>query len=301
MATLATRLAVFLQAGVSPGRAWRELAAEDHLPEALRVVAREIDERLDAGGRHAESVQEVCVSGSEAERVFSCLVSVADESGTPLSLALWAFADALRDRVSIEWDIRAITQAPRQTSWLLLALPPLSLVVAGALGINALGFLTGSTFGWTLLIAATLCYLFAMAWMSRLVRQLLPDTGFLSPAHDLLAVASQGGAMPEAAQERVERVLAQHDVTLPGPPGLGALTSLSRRVGIPIATLATVEARWQRHHVKAEAARAAQSLSVRILIPLGLLILPAFVMVGVIPVVITLLQGALEGGAGSIW
>lgn len=301
IAALAARLAVFFQAGLSPQRSWQELADIEGLPDATRRLARAMSHSLESGQRHAEAVAATCHNGAEPERVFSALIVVADESGTPLASALWALADSLRDRVEAENHIRSITTAPRQTTWLLLGLPPLSILVAGMLGVDALGFLTGSGFGWLLLTGAALAYLAALKWMSRLVAQLLPDRGYLSPARDLVAVASHGGALPEVARDRVERVLTDHGLVDGPVVELHALADLSRRVGIPISTLAVTEARWHRHQARAEAAQAAHSLSVRILIPLGLLILPAFVMVGVVPVVFTLLQDALSSDLNTIW
>lgn len=301
MASLAARLAVFFQAGLSPAKAWEELALDSHIGEAGQALAGRIVSQLHEGGRHAESVRVACEGQGEPERVFSAVVAVADESGTPLYHALWALAEALRDRVSVEAEIRAIVQAPRQTTLLLLALPPLSLVVAGLLGVNALGFLTGSAFGWSLLVLAVLLYAAAIVWMGRLVSQLMPDAGYLSPARDLLAVASQGGALPEVAEARVNRVLIEHGLAESDNSDIGDLTALSRRVGIPISRLSVAEATWQRHHARAEAAEAAQSLSVRILIPLGLFILPAFVAVGVVPVIFTLLEGALRTDQPGLW
>jgi len=301
MATLSARLAVFFQAGLSPAKAWEELARDGQIGEAGQALAGRIQSHLQGGGRHAESVRRACEAGGEPERVFSAVVVVADESGTALYQALWALAEALRDRVSVEAEIRSIVQAPRQTTLLLLALPPLSLVVAGLLGVNALGFLTGSAFGWLLLILAALLYVAAIVWMGRLVAQLMPDSGYLSPARDLLAVASQGGALPEVAEARVNRVLLAHGLAESDNADIAHLTALSRRVGIPISRLSVAEATWQRHHARAEAAEAAQSLSVRILIPLGLFILPAFVAVGVVPVIFALLEGALRPDQQGLW
>ncbi len=296
MASLCARLAVFLQAGLSPGRAWAELASDESQPAPARQFAQRISQAMSGATGHAAAVRAVCQGGSEPERVFSAMLSVADESGTPLYRALWSLAEALRDRIGIEADIQAMVQVPRQTTWLLLALPPLSIVIAGMLGVDAIGFLIGSALGWGLLVGGIILYVAAIAWMRRLVAQLIPDRGYLSPARDLLAVATRGGALPEIARQRVERVLADHSLAKGDSNALAALTQLSRRAGIPIGVLASVEASWQRHQVRADAAQATQALSVRILIPLGLLILPAFVMVGVVPVVFTLLRGALGSG-----
>ena len=151
------------------------------------------------------------------------------------------------------------------------------------------------------LVLAVILYVTAWAWMRRLVSQLLPDAGYLSPAHDLLAVATAGGALPETALSRVQRALEESDLDHSTLPAIERLTDVSRRVGVPISVLATTEASWQRHRARAEASDAAATLSVQILIPLGLLLLPAFVIVGVVPVVVSLLQDAIASGQTGLW
>jgi len=289
---MAARLAVYLQAGLSPTRAWAELAGETQLGSHALEIAQNVRDLLERGGRHAEAVAQATGAGGEAARVLSAVIAVADESGTPLAQAMWTLSQSLRERIVVEADIDAISRAPKQTAVLLMGLPPLGLTMAWLLGVNAVSFLLGSALGLFSLLLALLLYALAWWWMRRLVSQLLPEQGYLSPARDLLAVATAGGALPEVAGDRVSRVLADNHLE-PADEALSQLTGLSRRVGIPIQALATAEATWVREHARAAAARAAASLSVKILIPLGLLVLPAFVLVAVIPVLFTLLTSAL--------
>jgi tight adherence protein B len=65
--------------------------------------------------------------------------------------------------------------------------------------------------------------------------------------------------------------------------------------------LAKAEASWARARAKATALEGANALSVKILFPLGALVLPAFVLIAVIPVVFALLQGALSGDVARLW
>ena len=301
MANLAVRLAVFLRAGISAQRAWDELSDDADLDMATRELAAAIAKELGARHRVRDAVMRGCRGRGEPAQVFAALVLVADQSGTPLHSALWALAHSLRDRVATEADIRAVTTAPRQTAWLLMALPPLGLVVAWAVGIDVVEFLVNTALGRaSALIGAVLIGL-AWMWMRRLVSQLVPSSGYLSPACDLLAVATAGGALPETALARVEEALAECGLGLDGMEAVRRLAELSRRVGVPISVLATTEAEWQRHRARSASRDAAATLSVQILIPLGLLILPAFVLVGVLPVVVTLLRDAVTAGPTGLW
>ncbi len=84
-------------------------------------------------------------------------------------------------------------------------------------------------------------------------------------------------------------------------PGAGPLARLLERAGdsgapaaVPVARLAA-EARAERGRAATARARRA---GVLITLPVGLLFLPAFLMVGVLPVVIGLAGGLLSGGGG---
>lgn len=301
MANLAVRLAVFLRAGISQKRAWEELSDAADLDIATRELASAISHELSGDHRVRDAVMRGCQGRGEPAQVFAALVMVADQSGTPLHSALWALAQSLRDRVATEADIRAVTAAPRQTAWLLMALPPLGLVVAWALGIDVVEFLVTTGLGRTAALVGGLLIGVAWLWMRRLVSQLVPGSGYLSPACDLLAVATAGGALPETALARVEGALRESGLGLDGMEPVRRLAELSRRVGVPISVLATTEAEWQRHRARSASRDAAATLSVQILIPLGLLILPAFVLVGVLPVVVTLLRDAVTAGPTGLW
>ncbi|OIJ89810.1 hypothetical protein BIV24_19120 [Streptomyces colonosanans] len=141
-------------------------------------------------------------------------------------------------------------------------------------------------------------------------------------AADLLAACIAAGAGPVAAAQAVGEALGgpvgerlargAAEVRLGGDPadawrrlgalpGAGALARLLERAGdsgvpasVPIGRLATeARAEWGR----AATARARRA-GVMITAPVGLCFLPAFVAVGVLPVVIGLAGGLLGGGGG---
>ena len=300
VAGVAARLAVFMGAGLPPKRAWQELA---HLEEESEDgdFFREVDTRTVAGEPLEEALSEVTADREEAWRVLSAVHQVAHHTGAPLSDALWALSLALRDRHDAERHVRSTILAPLYTKRLLLALPLFGLIVAGILGVNAFGFLTGAALGWLSLVMAGVMVFAAERWSSAMVRDATPGPGYLSPACDLLAIATSGGASPEVAKARVEEALIRHELPEPEEGTLQRLTELSRRVGVPLRQLAKAEAEWSRAKARALAADKTAALSVKILVPLGSLVLPAFVLVAVVPVVFSLLEGAFAPGGSSLW
>jgi len=300
VAGIAARLAVFMGAGLSPARAWQELVErDDDTPEAELI--REVNDQVAQGLPLVDALAEVTAVEDDAWRVLGAVHSVAHDTGAPLGDALWALSTALGERYDAERAVRATILAPIYTQRLLMALPLLGLLVSAALGVNAIGFLTSSGLGWVSLVMAAALMAGAWRWSRGMILDALPGPGFLSPALDLLAIATSGGASPEVARTRVEDALTRHDLTSLDATTLDKLPALSRRVGIPLRALAVAEASWSRARVKAEATEKAAALSVKILIPLGALVLPAFVIVGVIPVVFALLGGAFGTGGEGLW
>lgn len=300
IATVAARLAVFLQAGVGMAKAVEEAASDMSVPED-RDRAETMSTLLRAGQPLRSVIAEHTREASEPWRILGAVVDVAQQSGSPMGDALWSFSTALREHASTLSQVESIIQAPLHTTRLLIALPVLGVGVAWLMGVNAVAVLTGSTLGWVSLAVATVLVLLARAWTKRLIDSVRPGPDALSPALDLLAIATAGGALPERARDRVRVALEEYELPGSATEALDELTALSRRLGVPLRTLAVSEAKWRRHRVLADSLTAQASLQVAILLPLGLLILPAFVLVGVVPVVVALLQGSLTEMGGGLW
>jgi tight adherence protein B len=300
VAGISARLAVFIGAGLSPVRSWQELVDSDDESSEAEVI-RKVQDRVAEGGRLVDAVAEVTQSEETAWRVLAAVHTVAHDTGAPLGDALWALSHALGERHDAERAVRATILAPLYTQRLLMGLPVVGLLISAALGVDALGFLTSRALGWTALFVATGLMVGAWWWSRSMIRDALPGPGFLSPALDLLAIATSGGGSPELARRRVEHALSLHRLSNPDADTLDKLPALSRRVGIPLRALAVAEASWSRARAKADASEQAAALSVKILIPLGILVLPAFVLVAVVPVVFALLGGFLGSDGNGLW
>jgi tight adherence protein B len=132
---------------------------------------------------------------------------------------------------------------------------------------------------------------------------------------DLAAAVLRSGSPPAGAvrlladalaghDESTRRLLldlaARHDAALPGPapaadsPGwierLDAALSLARDAGTGAAPLLAAAAEDERREAAARARAAAARLGVRVVLPAGLCLLPAFVLLTVVPLVLGLLS-----------
>ena len=66
------------------------------------------------------------------------------------------------------------------------------------------------------------------------------------------------------------------------------------RAGVPAAELLRSEADQQRRDARTEGQRRAVNLGIALLIPLGVCVLPAFMLLGVVPLLVTVLSTTLS-------
>jgi tight adherence protein B len=70
---------------------------------------------------------------------------------------------------------------------------------------------------------------------------------------------------------------------------------IAERAGAPAIELLAAEARQERRTARAMGRRRAELLAVRLLLPLGVCVLPAFVLLGVVPVILAMLSSTFSG------
>jgi tight adherence protein B len=76
---------------------------------------------------------------------------------------------------------------------------------------------------------------------------------------------------------------------------ISGVLALSRAAGVPAADLLRGEADQARRDARSHAQQAAASLATRLMLPLGLCVLPAFMLVGVAPLLLSVLSSTVRG------
>jgi tight adherence protein B len=317
MSAVVERLAALIGAGVAPSQAWRYLAEVEPHPFVASVIGR-----LDAGAAVPDAIAGAAravitprallgdgsgigvASGGAARsqhgwRLLAAAWEVATEAGAPLGRCLDELAESFRDLAQAERQTASALASPLATSRLVLALPLMTVVGGTLLGLDTLRILVTTPLGLGCLAAGAVLTALGAVWSRALVRRARPSTlapGFLL---DLMAVAVMGGSSLGAARSLVE-----HAVESAAPrPGfaaaasggggqLDAVLTLAERSGAPVGALLRREAVRVRRDAVAEAHRRTEALGVWLMMPLGLCVLPAFVLLSVVP----LLLGALPTG-----
>ncbi len=290
-------LAVLLQAGAVPIAAWRHLA-ESGVPAASSVVAA-----VERGATVADAVREQ----GGVWREVAAAWAIASTVGAPLGDVLRVVADALDDAVSTADEVRVALAEPSGTARLLLWLPGVGILLGTALGFETLPVLVGRPIGLVCLVIGLGLTLLARIWTAALVRRAQPRPGVPGMQAELLAVALSGGASIPRAMALVSD---ESDDALGGSSpgeggggrggeetGIGRVLRLSASAGVPAVDLLRAEAARARRTERVRGRLGAARLSARLLLPLGVCTLPAFLLLGVAPLVVSVLSTTpLPGG-----
>ena len=276
-------LAVLLQAGAAPGAAWR------HLAESGDAVAARVVSRIDSGA----GVPEAIAAEGAAWRDVAAAWEVATTVGAPLAETLRALAESLQDAAAASDDIRVALAEPAGTARLMLWLPAAGLLLGLALGFDVLGVVFSTLPGALCLGAGGGLVLLARRWTRTLLRKAQPDPGTPGLHAELLAIALAGGG----SIDRARRLVAD-TAGLSQAARTDEVLALSQAAGVPAGELLRATAAQDRHRARIEGRMRAAALSSRLLLPLGACTLPAFLLLGVAPMILSVLSSTplMPGG-----
>ncbi len=287
VAAVTQRLAVLLAAGVAPTSAWEHVAAVTVSPVPRAVVGLEAS-RVPVALAAAAADRDVLEAG--AWRGLAAAWAVATDAGAPLATSLSSYAAALRSLAQAQRDVRVALAGPVATARIVMALPAVGVLFGLALGFNTLGTLFTTVPGWVCLIAGSLLIFAAARWNRRLVASAQPKDATPGLDLELMAIAVSGGGSLDRAVVAVRAACQQFGIRV---GGFEDVLELSRRAGVPAGELLRAEADELRRDARATAEEKAAALSVRLMLPLGLCVLPAFMALGVVPLLITVISSTV--------
>lgn len=313
VARVTQRLAVLLSAGVTPASAWQHLveveppgsprpgrpprgSGAEPLPTARIIRAAATAGKTGDSIADAVAAEAGAVGGQIGEAWLGLAAAwrVATQAGAPLAACLRELAASLRELGRLHADLAVALAGPAATARMVMFLPVIGLLFGGLMGFNTLRMLFLTVPGWLCLVAGAALMFAADRWNRRLVsaaRARDPTPGL---EFDLTAIAMGGGGSVDRARAVVEDTvdrfaLHRADATA----AIGQVLELSVRAGVPAAELLRAEAEQMRRDARAEGQRRAATLGVTLMIPLGVCVLPAFMLVGVVPLLMTVLASTL--------
>jgi tight adherence protein B len=282
------RLAILLAVGLDPLGAVRAL---DPAPAALAAAAGcagplEVpDAVVAAASEDADAVR-------RAWGLLAACWAVAAESGAPLAGTLERAADAVRALADAERQVELALAGPLATARVVALLPLAGIGMAVLIGADPLGVVFGTVPGAVAAVLGVGALLLGRRWNRRLIEAARVTDPLAGIGHELLALAMSGGATPEAALARVADAARRCGIPVAVDAARTAL-DFAVRTGVPVAGLLRAEASRARRRALADVLRRATLLGTRLLAPLAVCFLPGFVLLGVVPLVIGILRGAL--------
>ncbi|SDT27178.1 type II secretion system F family protein [Microterricola viridarii] len=234
-----------------------------------------------------------------SERAWLALAAawfVAGEAGAPLAATLRELATAFREQAQLERELAVALAGPRSTARLVGAMPVIAVLFGALLGFDTVHTLFFTPPGLACLGLGTLLVWAAGRWSASLVRRAARDTGGLGLTVELAAIAMTGGMAAERARALAAGAAERY---LPAAGGIelavvDAVLALSRRAGVPAGELLRSEARQARLRERSAGQQRAARLGVSLMIPLGLCVLPAFMLLGVLPLLLSVLSSTLR-------
>jgi tight adherence protein B len=287
-ASVLQRLAVLLAAGVPPPSAWGYLGQND-FTDAVAIASAGIAVPEAIVG----ALDRLAPSEATAWRGVAAAWDVATDAGAPLASTLRHFADSLRDLIEAERQVRVALAAPVATARLVMALPAVGVLFGMALGFDTVRTLFATVPGWICLAVGAALLYGGWRWNRGLLRSARPRDITPGLEFDLIAIAVTGGGSLDWARSSVAASIARFSPNVAVDwPAVDDVLELSTRAGVPAAELLRSEAIERRRTARASAQERAQQLSVRLMIPLGVCVLPAFMVLGVVPLLISVLSSS---------
>ncbi|MBO1770606.1 type II secretion system F family protein [Agrococcus sp. TF02-05] len=257
------RLAALVAGGVPLARAWAVLGTD----------ASTLDAR--AGG------------------LVRAVLAVAGEAGAPMAPTLERLAALLREQSAQRRALEAALAGPRATARLVMLLPVVALGFGLALGLDVVGAATGGGIGSWSVAAGALLMVGAWLWSRAIVRRAARGDPAPGLALDLVAVALAGGGAADRARASAARALRDARIETSGWDDVDAALALAERAGVPVRGLLLAEATAARTRARLDGEARAQRAAVQLALPLGACVLPAFTLLVIVPLVVSMLDGAL--------
>ncbi|WP_295785933.1 type II secretion system F family protein [uncultured Microbacterium sp.] len=214
---------------------------------------------------------------------------MAVETGAPLADTLRTVAGNLRDTAEVDADIDVALAEPLATARLLGWLPVLGVAMGVPMGVDPVRTLVAEPICVACLVGGVALLVGARAWTGRLAaaaRRRAPTPGLRA---ELWAIALSAGVSVDRARSLVDE---RSGRGLADDTDVDRTVALAVRAGVPAAELLRGDAWIARHRARTAGRTAAARLSTRLLLPLGVCTLPAFLLLAVVPMMLGLLRAS---------
>lgn len=276
VAAVVAHLAALLSAGVPEALVWTHVTATESDQDAI-AQARDAAH----AGRSVSAA--LAATPTAGWSLVAAAWATATELGAPLAPTLRAIGIALSAEAQVRREVATALAGPIASARLLMVLPGIALGLGLVLGFDTLSVLITQPIGWIALTGGTGLMASGLAWIRSLVRRAGQGNRIAAGiAAELHAVTLATGVSLDRASRAVHDALERFAPTAT-PMAVGGVAERAAAAGAPVADMLRLEAARERDHARSAGLQAAARLGVRLNLPLGVCILPAFILLGVVP------------------
>jgi tight adherence protein B len=277
------RLGALVSSGAAQPAAWAYLAVA--APESTRPMAVAVAAAAATGAPLGPAFR----GAPDAWRAAGAVIAIAAEAGAPLASAVATAATGARRTAELQRVVAASMAGPVASARLVLLLPPATALLGWAFGFDVPAVLLSGP-GVGILLAGTLLLGAAALWSRRLIRAARRTSWTVGLDLELVATAVRAGLPLPRARELMRDAADAAEVVLAPQGELEAVLDFAADAGLPVVALLVAEADRLRRAGVAGARIRAEVLAVQLLLPLGLLVLPAFLLLGALPLGLAVLS-----------
>lgn len=237
--------------------------------------------------------EEISQLKPEDKKQFDLVWGLSAKLGGPILLALNRIADVFDRQQRNQREVQLAFSGPQATAKLVMWLPVLALLLGQAVGMNPIGAIFHSLLG-ALSVSLGLGLMVAgRQWTRRLLGRAVPVARDPGAYLDSVLIGLQAGLpLGSATSEATEQYVAIFEE----PPNasnferLENAAELSRTTGAAVGEILIAEADAFREQHRYEVATSISKLGIQLMIPLGVAVLPAFILLSIVPIAISLLS-----------
>ena len=211
---------------------------------------------------------------------LSQLLLLAETSGGPVAQLLEALADRLDNQQRLMQQIALAAASPKATAKLVSFLPLICLGLAQLLGINVLSTFARNPIAVVSALVGVLLLMANRRWVARSLARAQADA-----QQQVVGLQELGGLTLQLAAGLSATSLRQQKL----PPEVDECFALAQTHGVALLPLLRSQLRHLELRARFEVEHRLAALAIKLLVPIGLLVLPALVFMAVIPAGLALL------------
>ena len=260
---------------------------------AVRQVVALVGAGLPANQARNMTQEKIHQFSPQQAQQFDFIWGLAFQIGGPVTLTLERLADVFDRQQKNLSEIQLAFAGPQATAKLVSWLPLAALALAQLVGMNPLAAVTGSTAGLVSVLLGLGLLAVGQRWSKRLLEQ--ANSKALDPGAfiDAVLVGLQGGLplrKSETAAKEHFKIVFQQEVPEKDLALIKSVAELARDSGAALTKILAAEADRLREEERYQISEQIARLGIRLMIPLGVAVLPAFIFIAIVPIAISLLS-----------